>query len=159
MAVYLATRGFEMTGVDGSATAIAHASRRAEAQGVHCHFVVADLLDGLGQIEGPFDFAYDWELLHHVFPQQRAAYLDTVHGLLSPGSRYLSVCFSDRDPWLDGGKYRKTSLGTVLYFSSQEELRQVFSPRFRVLELESIEVRGKLEPHVAHWALLERPAG
>ena len=83
--------------------------------------MVADLLDGLDQIERAFDFAYDWELLHHVFPEQRAGYLETVHGLLRPGARYLSVSFSDQDPWLEGGKYRKTPLGTLLYFSGQSK--------------------------------------
>ena len=111
--------------------------------------------DGL---EGPFDFAFEWEVLHHVFPEQREAYTDIVHRLLAPGGHYLSLCFSDRDPWPGEGKYRTTKLGTVLYLSDENELRKLFNRRFRILTFETIQVRGKFAPHTAHYALLEKPA-
>ena len=53
-------------------------------------------------------------------------------------------------------KYRETPLGTTLYFSSEEEIEQIYSPQFRILELDSKEVTGKFGPQLAVVALLER---
>lgn len=151
--VLLARRGFEMTGVDFSEKAIELARDRALKAGVKCLFVVADLLHET--VGDTFDLAFEWEVLHHVFPEDRTAYLDTVHGLLNPEAMYLSVCFSEKSPQFGGkGKYRTTPLGTVLYHSSEEELRSLFEPRFEVLELETIGVAGKFSPHLANFALL-----
>lgn len=156
-AVALAARGFEVTGVDLSAAAIEMAQARAREAGVCCRFAAADFLTGPDVLEGGFDFAYDWEVLHHVFPEDRPRYVRLVRGLLRPGGRYLSVCFSDASPQFGGvGKVRTTPLGTRLYFSSETELRDLFAPLFEVLELRTIEVAGRHAPHLANAALLAR---
>jgi SAM-dependent methyltransferase len=130
-AIYLAGRGFRVTGVDISPTAITLAGENAKNKGVRCDFIVADVLGDLKEVEGTFDFAYDWELLHHIFPEQRNTYVENVAGLLNPKGHYLSVCFSERSPQFGGsGKYRETPLGTVLYFSSEIELSELFEPFF-----------------------------
>lgn len=153
----LARRGFDVTGVDCSRFAIEEARRRAEQAGVVVRYVVADLLHSLEGLRPPYDFAWDWEVLHHVFPPQRPALVQALSDLLVPGGRYLSVAFSEQDPWLaDQGKYRTTPIGTVLYFSSPQELRELFAPTFDVLELETIQIRGKREPHEANWLLVQR---
>lgn len=156
-AVYLAGLGFDVTGVDISPSAIALAEAKAKEKGAVCKFVVADVLGGLAEINEEFQFAYDWSLLHHIFPEQRRQYVETVHRLLVPGGTYLSVCFSDRDAGFGGtGKLRRTPLDTVLYFSSEDELRDLFKPYFEVTALETVQVQGKREPHLMNWALLKR---
>jgi SAM-dependent methyltransferase len=156
-AIYLADVGFEVTGVDISAAAIALAIANAERKGVECRFVVADVLGGLKEITESFDFAFDWSLLHHVFPEQRERYVQTVYRLLIPGGQYLSVCFSEQDGSFGGsGKYRQTSLGTVLYFSSEDELRDLFEPYFDVISMKTVQVEGKAEPHLMNWVLMKR---
>jgi len=76
---------------------------------------------------------------------------------LRPGAQHLSVCFSEEDPDFGGkGKYRRTPLGTTLYFSSQDEIEALFAPRFRFLELSTKEIAGKHGPHLAVVALLEK---
>jgi SAM-dependent methyltransferase len=108
-------------------------------------------------VGGTFDFAYDWELLHHIFPEQRRKYVENVAGLLNPKGHYLSVCFSERDPQFGGsGKYRETPLGTVLYFSSEVELRDLFEPFFHINELKTIQVSGKIAPHLAIYAFMQK---
>ena len=93
---------------------------------------------------GTFDFAYDWEFLHHIFPEDRETYIRNVHKILNPGATYFSVCFSEEDPQFGGtGKYRKTRIGTTLYFSSESEIRELVSPYFTIRELKTIEVGGK----------------
>jgi SAM-dependent methyltransferase len=156
-AIFLAGLGFDVTGVDGSPTAIRIAEKNAQEKGVRCRFIVADLLGDLHEVSGTFDFAFDWELLHHIFPEDRETYVRNVHRVLSPGAMYLSVCFSEEDPQFGGtGKFRRTPIGTTLYFSSESELRELFLPYFVVRELKTIEVSGKYGPHQAIYALLER---
>jgi SAM-dependent methyltransferase len=156
-AVYLASRGFAVTGIDSSPTAIRHAREKAEKKGVSCTFIVADVLGELPEVEETFDFAYDWELLHHIFPEQRYAYVENVHRILNPEGKYLSVCFSENDAGFGGsGKYRETSLGTILYFSSEAELKELFERRFTILEMKTTDVKGRFTHHVAVYVFMER---
>jgi SAM-dependent methyltransferase len=157
-AVWLASNGFEVTGLDISPEAVALAQKLAEKQGVSCRFLACDLT---GEVEGLdlcFDFAFDWEVLHHVFPDDRERYVSNVHRMLRPGARYLSVCFSEEDVAGFGGegKYCETRLGTMLYFSSEEELCDLFEPLFHIEELRTVEVVGKFRPHKAVKALMTK---
>jgi SAM-dependent methyltransferase len=157
-AVWLANQGFQVTGVDLSPRAIELAERLAGKSGVPCGFVVADLLGEALPFQDSFDFAYDWEVLHHIFPEDRRRYVTNVHRVLRPGARYLSVCFSENDdPGFGGeGKVRKTPLGTMLYFSSEQEIQDLFEPFFDMDELTTIEVAGKFKPHAAVKALMTK---
>jgi SAM-dependent methyltransferase len=156
-AIYLASIGFEVTGIDISPTAIKIAKENAKKKGVKCNFLVTDVLGNLDDIKETFDFAYDWELLHHIFPEQRKKYVENVYRILNPRGKYLSVCFSEKDPQFGGsGKYRQTQLGTILYFSSEDELRDLIEPYFKIKELKTIRIRGKPAPHLANYAFMER---
>jgi len=154
-AVWLATQGFDVTGIDVSPRALELGKQLARSRGVSCRFVAADLLGDVSELGVDFDFAYDWEVLHHVFPEDRDRYVANVQHMLRPGGKYLTVCFSeDDDPSFGGGgKYRETPLGTTLYFSSEEEIRTLLEPRFDIEELCTVEVAGKYRPHKAVKAL------
>jgi len=156
-ALYLAGRGFEVTGIDSSPTAIQIAQANARKQGAACRFIVADLLGDMHEVTDTFDFAYDWEVLHHIFPEDRETYVKNVRKILNPGATYLSVCFSETDPQFGGkGKFRKTPVGTTLYFSSESELRDLFSSHFAIRELKTIEVSGKYGSHYAVYTLMKK---
>jgi cyclopropane fatty-acyl-phospholipid synthase-like methyltransferase len=149
-AIYFASMGFEVTGVDSSPTVIEIARKRAGEKGLTCEFIVADLLGDMHEVTKKFDFAYDWELLHHIFPEDRPQYVQNVFHLLNPGARYFSLSFSEKDPQFGGtGKFRKTPLGTTLYFSSESEIRDLLSPYFVIQELKTIEISGKFGSHYA----------
>ncbi len=155
--IYLASVGFDVTGIDISPTAINIAKENAKKKGVKCNFLVGNVLNCIDEVKSTFDFAYDWELLHHIFPEQRRKYVKNVYDLLNPKAKYLSVCFSEEDSVFVGlKKYRKTRLGTILYFSSKYELRELFEPFFKLTELQTIEIRGKPTPHIANYAFMER---
>jgi len=156
-AIYLASKGFDVTGIDISPAAINIAKENAKKKGVKERFLVADVLGDLDEVRETFDFAYDWELLHHIFPEKRKKYVENVYKILNPGGKYLSVCFSEKDPEFGGsGKYRETRLGTLLYFSSEDELRDLFKPYFNIKELKTIEVTAKSAYHLACYAFIER---
>lgn len=156
-AIYLASRGFDVTGIDISPAAIKIAKENAKKKGIACNFLVADVLGDLCEVKEKFDFAFDWELLHHIFPEQRMMYVENVYKLLNPGGVYLSVCFSEKDKEFSGsGNYRVTGLGTILYFSSEDELRDLFEPYFNIRELKTIVIRGRPKSHFANYAFMER---
>ena len=156
-ALYLASKGFTVTGIDFSSKAIEIAKRNANEKKVKCHFIIANVLSDLNEFEQKYDFAYDWELLHHIFPEKRQKYIKNVHNLLNPGGIYLSVSFCEKDPYFGGqGKYRETPIGTVLYFSSENELKELFNPFFNIEELKTIEIRGKPVAHLVNYAFMKR---
>jgi hypothetical protein len=65
--------------------------------------------------------------------------------------------FIEKDTQFGGtGKYRKTPLGTVLYFSSEDELRDLFAPYFTIKELKVIAISGKFAFHLANYVFMKR---
>ena len=158
--IYLASIGFDVTGIDISPTAIKIAKENAKNKEVKCKFFVTNALCNVNELKGTFHFAFEWELLHHIFPEQRKIYIKNVYELLIPEAKYVSVCFNEKDTSFGGsGKYRKTRLGTILYFSSQNELRELFEPFFKIKEFKTIEIKGKPKPHIANYAFMERRNG
>jgi len=156
-AIYLAGRGFEVTGIDFSPTVIKIAKENAKKKGVKCNFFVADVVDELGKVNQTWDFAYDWGLLHHIFPKQRQKYLENVRRILNPKGKFLSVCFSEKDTGFESSaKYRKTPLGSTLYFSGEDELRQLFQKYFTIIDLQTVEISGKFQPHIFNYVLVEK---
>jgi len=156
-ALYLAGRGFDVTGVDFAPSAIEKAEEKARPAGIRVRFLSADVLGDLSEVTETFEFAYDWQLLHHVYPEHRQQYVRNVDRLLVPGGRHLSVCFSEDDPCFGGeGKYRTTSMGTRLYFSSEKEMREMFETCFVIEELKTIETEGKTAPHLSVWTFMTK---
>ncbi|HLF08321.1 MAG TPA: methyltransferase domain-containing protein, partial [Dehalococcoidia bacterium] len=66
-AIYLAQKGFEMTGVDYAAAAVEKARARATEAGVQVDFIVDDLTD-LRHVSGTFDFLLDYGVLDDLRP-------------------------------------------------------------------------------------------
>jgi len=66
------------------------------------------VLGELPELPGIVDFALDWELLHRLFPEQRARYVQNVSKTLRLRGQHLSLCFSEQDPQFGGsGKFRE----------------------------------------------------
>ncbi len=86
-AIYLASIGFDATGIDISPAAIKTAKKNAKKKKVKCNFLVADVLGDLDEVKQTFDFAYDWELLHHTYPEKRKKYVENVYRTLNPSGR------------------------------------------------------------------------
>ena len=155
--IFLAGKGFIATGVDISATAIEIAKKSSITKKVKCQFLEANVLGEMTEVQDTFDFIYDWELLHHIFPEDRVRYVDNVYRLLNKAGHYLSVCFSEDSPQFGGvGKYRKTPIDTELYFSSESEIASLFKTLFEIEELKTVEIEGKFAPHKAIYAFLRK---
>jgi SAM-dependent methyltransferase len=87
-AIWLATRGWDVAGVDFSEIAIAKAQARAEREGVAVEFAVADLLE-----YEPEARAYDLVLLLylHLAPLERRLVLERASAALAPGGILLLI--------------------------------------------------------------------
>ncbi len=87
-AIYLAQKGFDITGVDYAEAAIEKARVRAKDLGVLVNFVVDDLTN-LRHVSGTFDFLLDYGVLDDLRLHQREPYVRNVIRLTHPGSHYL----------------------------------------------------------------------
>jgi cyclopropane fatty-acyl-phospholipid synthase-like methyltransferase len=97
-AIYLAQRGFDVTGVDYATAAIAKARRRADTAGASVSFVAADLTN-LQDVSGVFDLLVDYGTFDDLTPAARELYLRSLLALSHLGSRYLLWCFEYRMRW------------------------------------------------------------
>ncbi len=149
-AIWLAKNGFKVTGIDLSESAVKLARKQAKQENVKCIFKAGDLTDTKFIADTEWEFAYDWEVLHHVFPEVRDKYIRNVVKLLQKGAAYYTVCFSEEDKDFGGeGKYRKTPMDTTLYFSSEKEIAQLLDAHFEIKEITTTEITGKYGPHMA----------
>ena len=93
-AIFLASRGYSVTGLDGSAAAIEEARGRAAAAGVQVRFEVADATNLTGY-DGRFDTVVDSALYHCLDDAGRQAYAAGLHRATRPDARWHLYCFSD----------------------------------------------------------------
>ena len=93
-AIYLASRGHSVTGLDGSPTAIEHARNRAAQAGVSVTFGVADATKLTGY-DGRFDTVVDSALYHCLDDEGRQAYAASLYRATRAGARWHLFCFSD----------------------------------------------------------------
>lgn len=96
-AIYLAQRGFDVTGVDFSPTAIKRARRRARKEGANVNFVLDDLTD-LQHVAGVFDLVLDFGALNDLTLEHRHLYMQNVLPLFHPGSLFFIFCFDSKLP-------------------------------------------------------------
>lgn len=90
--IWLAQRGFDVTGVDYAAAAIAKGRRMARDAGVSVDFILDDLTD-LRHVRGPFDLLVDYGTLDDLVPKDRDRYVENVLPLTRAGSLFLLYCF------------------------------------------------------------------
>jgi cyclopropane fatty-acyl-phospholipid synthase-like methyltransferase len=96
--ITLAQYGWQVTGVDFVRRAIKMAFRKAKAADVQVDLRLGDVTK-LEGIRGPFDLALDLGCFHSLDRDGKAAYLNNLQRLLSPGGHWLMYGFfrSDSD--------------------------------------------------------------
>jgi 2-polyprenyl-3-methyl-5-hydroxy-6-metoxy-1,4-benzoquinol methylase len=147
--VYLASLGFDVTGVDVSPTAIATADARATEAGASCRFVTADVfhLPDLGE---PFPFIFDRGCYHVVRQVDESAVLEVFRQRLAPGG-WLLVLTGNANETLEMGPPPV----------SEEELRGAFAADYEIVHLRSFrfDASPNFDERPLAWSLLmRRPA-
>lgn len=160
--IYLASKGFDVLGIDLSEKAIVYAKENAAKRGVNVRFLAIHIED-LKNLKENFVFVFEWALLHHIMPKQRGKYVEDINRVLNKGGKYLSVCFNEQSPDFGkpGKKYREVPpgarmpAGAKLYFSSMDELKELFNPHFRIIESKLIEWTIT-KPHIGNYFFMEK---
>jgi ubiquinone/menaquinone biosynthesis C-methylase UbiE len=100
-AMYLATKGHEVRGIDFVPVAIDRAKAKAKERGLNVHFQQANALE-LETLGRQFDAVIDSGLFHIFNDDDRPIYVVGLAKVLRPEGRFHMMCFSDREPGTDG---------------------------------------------------------
>jgi len=148
-AVWLQSKGFEVTGIDVSSTAIALSKRRADDAQQNCTFQVADLrYDNIHST--PFQFAYDRGCFH-IFsdPEDSTHFARRIGEHLTDDGLWCSVMGSTDGPPRDTGPPRlsATAIGASV------------EPHFEILELRSCLFDTDVNSDARGWVMVARKRG
>ena len=122
-ALFLASRGHRVVGVDGAPTAISRAAEKAAARGLGATFLVADALD-LRRLRRRFDTVLDCGPFHVFDDAERERYVSSLADAVASGGVVHVLAFSDAEP--PGWGPRRVSEG---------ELRGAFRGAFALTAL------------------------
>ena len=127
-ALYAASRGLSVVGLDASPRAISMARRKAQGRKINLDLIVGDAFK-LSALRRRFDTLLDSALFHSFTDPARALYAKSLASVMAPGATLLLFCFSDEEPaW--GGPRRVT----------QVDLRATFGAPFAVERIDPAEM-------------------
>src|SRR5207249_4267789 len=134
-ALYLASRGNLVTGIDFLEEPIKRTKRKAAKQGLSATFLVKDALS-LKDWTERFDNAIDSGLFHVFSDEDRKRYVAGLATVLKPGGRLFLMCFSPLEPGTQGPRR-----------ISKAELQNAFAQGWTVESIKPIrfEVRPDLK--------------
>jgi cyclopropane fatty-acyl-phospholipid synthase-like methyltransferase len=131
-ALFLASRGRKVTGIDFIEEAIRRAKAKAAERGLSATFLVMDAL-ALRDLPEVFDSVIDSGLFHGFSDEDRKRYVEGLATVLKPGGRLFLMCVSDEEPGTQGPRR-----------VSKKELHDAFAEGWLI---ESIEpTRGEVRP-------------
>jgi len=130
--VYMAKRGWEVTGIDLMPRAIEMARERAAKENARVTWVNADLLEWTAPLE--FQLVLDSGCLHSLIGNDRRRYRAQLLTWLAPGGDYILGHFGKRGflDWRPVGPARRT----------RKEIVDSFSPELRELKYEHELMKG-----------------
>ncbi len=120
-ALYLAEKGFAVTGVDLTNRAIAAARAKAAERKLKVDFREGNALS-LDFKDSVFDNVIDSGLFHTFPDDDRPVYAREVSRVLARRGKYFMLCFSEKEPTNWGGPRRVT----------RKEIESTFSPLFNI---------------------------
>ncbi|MGL4550758.1 MAG: class I SAM-dependent methyltransferase [Gemmataceae bacterium] len=100
-AVFLASKGLTVLGIDRVPAAVERARARAAAAGSPAEFQVADALE-LKKLGRKFDTVLDCGLFHVFSDADRAKYVKSLASVVKARGTLHILCFSDQEPGTDG---------------------------------------------------------
>jgi SAM-dependent methyltransferase len=137
-ALYLASLGSSVLGVDVAETALAIARAKAAGRGINVEFAAADAFE-LERLGRKFDTVLDCGLFHTFDGDERSTYVASLASVTERNGTLYVLCFSDVGP--DIGPHP----------ISQEELRAAFNPSngWNVVAIEPDRTQTRFHDHGA----------
>lgn len=126
-AIYLADKGFEVTGVDVSAKAISLAKQKAREAGVDVTFIALDALE-IATLDKQFDTIIDFGLFHNIEGDSRQRYIRGLSEACISKGQLLMMCLGDQ-----AGEYEVYPHRFGPQPSSQDEIRAAFSDGWEIV--------------------------
>lgn len=123
--IYLAKKGFKVTGIELSKEAVKIAQRRSKDAGVKCAFLNRDVLSFPFK-KNEFDLIVDRGCFHHIPKEKRWNYLKGAQRVLKRKGRYYLKCFSYKN-------------GKAWNYFTKKELTKYFLRYFDILRIEHID--------------------
>lgn len=144
-ALWLATQGFDVVGIEVSERAVEMADAKAGRDAPRVTFSLHDFLDDT--LAGPFDFAFDRGCFH-VFdePEERARFVRRVADVLRPDGLWLSLIGSTEGPAREHGPPRR----------SARDIVSALEPALEVVSLRATEFDAGLPTAARAWVCLAR---
>jgi SAM-dependent methyltransferase len=140
-ALFFASRGHRVTGIDFVDEAIRRARAKAAERGQSVEFLVKDVLT-LADWDERFASVIDSGLFHVFSDDDRRRYVRGLARVLEPGGRLFLMCFSDEEPGTDGPRR-----------VSRQELYDAFADGW---EIESVQpARCELHPEFTECTFSE----
>jgi 2-polyprenyl-3-methyl-5-hydroxy-6-metoxy-1,4-benzoquinol methylase len=142
-AIFMAKKGFDVTAIDISKTAIEEAKKRAEKAGVHCNFLAEDIAE-LKSVSDKFDFLYDRACFHFIPEEKRDKYIQAAKKLLVKDGCFVLIVSSEKDPVK--GPYQ----------FSKDDIKQLFGKDFDILEIKLITLEQHKEKPTPYFCLMKK---
>ena len=141
-ALYLASLGLSVLGVDVTKTALAMARENARARGLEVEFALVDAL-ALEQLGRTFDTVLDSGLFHTFDKDERVRYATSLASVTRRGGILYVLCFGD------------IGADTGPHPVSQEDLRAAFNPgtgwEIDAIEADRVQTRFHDENGAPAW--------
>ncbi len=118
--IYLASRGFEVTGIDFVPRAIGKAREKVRKANVRADLRVASVLEPL-ELGRPFDLVLDIGCFHNFDAAGRVRYAENLVRWTHPGATYLLYAFFP------------ASAGVRRIGVTPEDVAKTFAPRFELV--------------------------
>ena len=126
--LFLAAKGFDVTGVDSAPRAIAKAKRKARDRKLKASFLVHDAF-ALAALKKRFGSVIDSGLFHVFGNRERVRFRNQLYAVMRPGGTYFMMCMSEKEPAEWDGPRRVT----------RPEVRAAFAlPKFRVRSIAEV---------------------
>ncbi|MHA1491966.1 MAG: class I SAM-dependent methyltransferase [Promethearchaeota archaeon] len=129
--IYLAKKGFKVTGVDISETAIKYAQKNKEKENIDAEFFIGDVLDLSFLEDKKYDFILDWACFHCIPKERRKDYVFELLKHSKNNAKLLLRCFSETE---NKKGVVKNSAPNV-YLSSEQDIKSLFKDHFKILEI------------------------
>jgi cyclopropane fatty-acyl-phospholipid synthase-like methyltransferase len=134
-ALFFASRGQKVTGIDFLAEPVTLAKQKAAERGLTATFLVMDAL-ALKELPEVFDSVIDSGLFHVFGDEDRRRYVEGLWSVLKPGGRLFLLCFSDAEPGEQGPRR-----------VSRKEIEDAFAEGWVVESIEPSRYEVRLDPN------------
>jgi 2-polyprenyl-3-methyl-5-hydroxy-6-metoxy-1,4-benzoquinol methylase len=129
-ALFFASRGIDVTGLDASAVAIARAQAKAQNRGLSARFIQGHALQ-LAALGETFDTVTDSGLLHVFSDQDMQQVICGIHAVLRPSGWYWLMCFREHATFPGPRRLAKEQSATL--FKNGWQIQSIEQGRFEVI--------------------------